>query len=162
MARSEKMRREKDPVTGGEQTFNCDQKKTKKEGIFMKIFKTFSAVVLLGAVSWNGGALGQNLSGGLKDMPEVLEMTVSVSCKNGDVTFTITNKGKAWPRVGDFSVYSTAITKRIHHRRMRLAEGQRVTFRVLGVAGGGSEIGLWVEPSWFKRRFDYDAKTTCG
>jgi len=91
-----------------------------------------------------------------------LDMKVSASCKNGNATFTVTNKGQAWPGVGNLSVYSTGVTKLIHHRRMRFGPGQRVTFRVLGSAGGNAEMGLWVDPSWFKRSFEYDARIKCG
>ena len=124
-----------------------------------KILKVISAGILFCALSWNGEALGQSLPRAPKD---VLDMNVSISCKNGDATFTITNKGEAWPGVGNLSVYTTGVAKLIHNRRMRLGAGQRVTFRVPGVAGDNFEFGLWVNPSWFKRQFDYDARIKCG
>lgn len=124
-----------------------------------KIIKIFSAGILFCALSWNGEVLAQ----GLRRVPkDVVDMNVSVVCKNGDATFTITNKGDAWPGVGNLLVYSTGGTKLIHQRRMRLAIGQRVTFRVPGVAGDNLEFGLWIDPSWFKRDFKYDAKITCN
>lgn len=124
-----------------------------------KILKIFSAGILFCALSWNGEALAQGLPRAPKD---ILDMNVLVSCKNGDATFTITNKGEAWPGVGNLSVYSTEVTKLIHNRRMRLNEGQRVTFRVPGVAGDNLEFGLWVDTTWFKRDFKYDARITCS
>ena len=124
-----------------------------------KILKILSAGILFCALSWNGEALGQSLPRAPKD---VLDMNVSITCKDGDATFTITNKGEAWPGVGNLSVYTTGVAKLIHNRRMRLGAGQRVTFRVPGVAGDNPEFGLWVDTSWFKRDFSYDAKITCS
>ena len=124
-----------------------------------KSLKIFSTGILFCALAWNGGALGQGLSRAPKD---IVNMNVSVSCKDGDATFTVTNKGDAWPGVGNLSVYSTGETKLVHQRRLRLNAGQRVTFRVAGVAGDGPEFGLWVDPSWFKRDFKYDSRITCG
>lgn len=124
-----------------------------------KILKVISAGVLLCALSWNGEALGQKPPGALKDH---VDMTVSVVCKDGDATFTVTNNGVAWPGVGNLSVYSTDARKLIHQRRLRLAAGQRTTFRVTGVAADHLEFGLWVDPSWFERAFDYDARIKCS
>ena len=159
VTRSEKERSANGPVTDSKQASNRDQKGNKKDNKIMKFLKTFSAFAMLCLLSWNGEAVAQGLPRASND---ILNMKVSVSCKNGDATFTITNKGAAWPGVGNFSVFSTAATVLMRQRRMRLGEGQRITFRVLGVAGDSPELGLWVNPSWFKRRFDYDAKITCG
>lgn len=123
-----------------------------------KILKVFSAAILFCALAWNGEALAQGLSRAAKD----IDMNVSISCKDGDATFTVTNKGTAWPGVGNLSVFTTGAEKLIHNRRLRLNAGQRVTFRVPGVAGDNLEFGLWVDPSWFKRDFEYDAKITCS
>jgi hypothetical protein len=124
-----------------------------------KFLKTVSAGILLCAVSWNGQALGQGLTQPSKD---IVDMNVSVICKNGDATFTVTNTGEAWPGVGNLSVYSVGVATPIHQRRMRFNKGQRVTFRVPGVAAENIEFGLWVDPSWFKRDLIYDAKITCS
>lgn len=123
-----------------------------------RIMKIFSAGLLFCALSWSGAALGQGMARAPKD---IVNLNVAVTCKGGDATFTITNKGDSWPGVGNLSVYTTGATKLIHQRRMRLNAGQRVTFRVAGVAGDGLEFGLWVDPSWFKRSFDYDARIKC-
>ncbi len=123
-----------------------------------KALNVVSAAILLGAVGWNGAASAQSVA----SVSQIaLDLTVSISCKNGDATFTVTNKGEAWPGVGNLSVYATEATKLIHNRRMRLGAGQRVTFRVPGVVGDVQEFGLWVDTSWVTRNFAYDAKITC-
>ena len=124
-----------------------------------KILKIFSAAILSCVLLWSAEALAQGLPRAPKD---ILDMNVSITCKDGDATFTITNKGEAWPGVGNLSVYTTGVAKLIHNRRMRLGAGQRVTFRVPGVAGDNLEFGLWVDTSWFKRDFSYDAKIMCS
>ena len=124
-----------------------------------KILKIFSAAILSCVLLWSAEALAQGLPRAPKD---ILDMNVSITCKDGDATFTITNKGEAWPGVGNLSVYTTGAAKLIHNRRMRLGQGQRVTFRVPGAAGDNPEFGLWVDASWFKRDFSYDAKIMCS
>jgi hypothetical protein len=110
-------------------------------------------------LAWSGTALGQQTAASPKDP---LEMKVTVKCQGGDAVFMIVNQGKAWPEPGVISVYWTGVTRLVHERRLRLGAGQRISFRVPGVAGESFEFGLWVNPSWFKRHFDYDAKIKCG
>ena len=124
-----------------------------------KMIKVLSAGLLFCALSGNEEALAQERAQAPTDF---LDMSVSVSCKDGDATFTVTNKGESWPAVGNLSVYWTGDPKVIHSRRLRLNAMQRVTFRVAGVAGNHAEFGLWVDPSWFKRDFTYDAKIKCS
>ena len=125
----------------------------------LRIFKIIPAAVLFCALSWNAATLAQVL---LPAPKNILDINVSVTCSDGDATFTVTNKGETWPGVGNLSVYSTEATKLVHQRRMRFTAGQRATFRVPGVAADNLEFGLWVDPSWGKREFAYDAKITCG
>jgi len=113
----------------------------------------------IGWLAWSGAAFGQQAAAMPKDP---LEMKVTVKCQGGDAVFMIVNQGKAWPEPGIISVYWTGVTRLVHERRMRLGAGQRITFRVPGVAGDSFEFGLWVNPSWFKRAFDYDARIKCG
>lgn len=115
--------------------------------------------LLICCLSWSGGAFAQELAVAPKDL---IDMKVSVKCRNGDAVFMIVNTGKAWPDEGIISVYWTDVTRLVHERRLRLGAGQRFSFRVPGVAGGSFEFGLWVNPSWFERRFDYDARIKCG
>ncbi|HEX9569574.1 MAG TPA: hypothetical protein VF987_07835 [Rhodospirillales bacterium] len=110
-------------------------------------------------LAWSGAAFGQQSAAMPKDL---LDMKVTVKCQGGDAVFMIVNHGKAWPEPGVISVYWTGVTRLVHERRMRLGAGQRITFRVPGVAGDNFEFGLWVNPSWFKRQFDYDARIKCG
>lgn len=113
----------------------------------------------LAALLVGGLALGTAASASAGDG---LDMRVSVKCQGGDAVFMIVNTGKAWPEPGTIAVYWTAVTRLVHERRLRLGAGQRFSFRVPGAAGDSFEFGLWVNPSWFKRRFDYDARIKCG
>ncbi len=124
-----------------------------------RIFKILTVAILFCGLSWSAAVLAQ---GPLRAPKDILDLNVMVTCKDGDATFTVTNKGGAWPGIGNLSVYSTEAKKLIHQRRMRFAIGQRVTFRVAGVAADQVEFGLWVDPSWVKRDFAYDAKITCS
>jgi len=117
------------------------------------------AAVAICGLAWGGTALGQQ-SAAVPD--DSLDMKVTVKCQGGDAVFMIVNQGKAWPEPGTISVYWTGVTRLVHERRMRLGAGQRFTFRVPGVAGDSFEFGLWVNPSWFKREFDYDARIKCS
>ena len=42
---------------------------------------------------------------------------------------------------------------------MRFAEGQKASFRMKNP--GQASIGLFVEPSWYERPFQFDAEVAC-
>lgn len=90
-----------------------------------------------------------------------LQLKVKTICKNGDAYFQIINEGKEWPKAGKISLYRTNADTMVSQRRMRLKNGQKASFKVKKAAKTGAEIGLWVDPGWFKRPFKYDAKITC-
>ncbi len=116
------------------------------------------AGLLIGGLVLSGGPLAQAAA----TPDDELDMKVSVKCQHGDAVFMIVNRGKAWPEPGIISVYWTEVTRLVHERRLRLGAGQRISFRVSGVAGNSFEFGLWINPSWFKRPFDYDARIKCS
>ena len=90
------------------------------------------------------------------------QLEVSAQCKNGEAVFQVTNVGEKWPRLGAISIHRTDTDALLSKRRMRLNNSQQATFRVRKsqVADVG-EVGLWIEPSWFDRKFHYDAKIVC-
>lgn len=91
------------------------------------------------------------------------DVEVSASCSKQGVSFQVTNLGEKWPRLSTINIYRTDTKGVISKRRMRLVNSQQATFRVRGKkAEDVGEVGIWVEPSWFKRTFKYDAKINCS
>ncbi len=117
-----------------------------------------SSALLIGGLLTGGGALAPELAAAPAD---VFDFNVSVKCQGGSVQFMIVNTGTAWPEPGKIEIYWTEVKRLVHERRLRLGAGQRVTFRIPGVAGKNFEFGLWINPSWFERPFDYDARIKC-
>ena len=101
------------------------------------------------------------LASSLAGASNPLELKVSASCKKGAAVFKVENKGERWPKSGRFEVYSVEDKSLISQRKFRLATGQKATFRVKDVATSYGEVGLWVQPSWYQRGFEYDAKIVC-
>jgi hypothetical protein len=94
----------------------------------------------------------------------VLKMEIMSNCQNGNAMFRIRNAGDAWPKTSNFAIYhmgkdgKTLIAK----RAMRLKDGQRASFKVNTEKYPDGQLGLWVEPGWYKREFAYDATVNCG
>ena len=91
------------------------------------------------------------------------QLEVSARCDDGQVIFQITNVGDKWPRLGAISIHRTDTDAMLTKRRLRLNNSQQATFTVRKkqVAEVG-EVGLWIEPSWFDRKFHYDSKIACN
>ena len=91
-----------------------------------------------------------------------LELEVTAQCSNGSLIFTITNLGSKWLGLASINLFQTDPRTLLSKRRMKLKNSQQVTFKLppnkIKKAG---EIGLWIEPSWEKRAFKYDAKKNC-
>lgn len=93
-----------------------------------------------------------------------LELEIVARCVSGAPVFQITNLGDKWPRLAAVNIYNTNDKSSLTKRRMRLVNSQQATFgvpkkklRKLKV----KEVGLWIEPSWTKRKFVYDSKIAC-
>ncbi len=92
-----------------------------------------------------------------------LDVEVVASCEKQGVLFKITNLGEKWPRLSTINIYRTDTKGVLSKRRLRLASSQQATFRVRGKkAEDAGEVGLWIEPSWFNRKFKYDTKINCS
>ena len=87
---------------------------------------------------------------------------MTVKCEARAPVFQILNQGAKWPALGTIYLYRTEGRKLITKRALRLAAGQKMTFKVRrkGTRRYGN-VGLWVSPGWSKRPFAYDAQITC-
>jgi hypothetical protein len=91
-----------------------------------------------------------------------LELQVSTKCTKSGIVFQITNLGERWPKLASINIYQVKSKKVVSKRRMKLKNSQQVTFKVPPKkAPKGTEVGIWIEPTWTKRPFKYDAKQTC-
>ncbi len=97
-----------------------------------------------------------------------LKMDIMVNCQDGNAVFRIKNVGEAWPKTSTFAIYNMRkkgkkrVRKLISNRRMRLKDGQRVSFRIKTAQLPTGRVGLWVKPGWYEREFDYDATVSCS
>jgi len=91
-----------------------------------------------------------------------LELEVTAQCSNGSIIFKITNLGSEWPGLSSINIYQTNPRTLLSKRRMKLKNSQQVTFRMSAkkIKKAG-EIGIWIEPTWEKRAFKFDAKKNC-
>ncbi|NQW01038.1 MAG: hypothetical protein HQ483_15135 [Rhodospirillales bacterium] len=92
-----------------------------------------------------------------------LRLEVTTSCENGSSVFKVTNRGGEWPKSSIFAIYRMGDqTKQvISSRRMRLKGEQSSTFRIDATKNPTGQLGLFVDPSWYKRGFEYDATVRC-
>lgn len=92
-----------------------------------------------------------------------LKLSIDTRCDSGNATFQIQNTGHAWPKASTFAVYRLAKGKAhlIAKRRMRLKAGQKASFRVKASRNTTGNLGLNVDPSWYKRKKVLDARLTC-
>jgi len=93
-----------------------------------------------------------------------LNLNVDGECRDGVATFKVSNQGETWPKLATIAIYrvGNGAPKRISARRMRLSNGQMATFKVPPTKNTTGRLGLFVEPSWVKRKFAFDATLTCG
>ncbi|MEX0694104.1 MAG: hypothetical protein WD075_06655 [Rhodospirillales bacterium] len=140
------------------------------------ILYVLSAVVLLSAVAVTADAQQKGLPIPLEERQgaqvRILDLAQAdgvpvnleiVSACVGDVaTFKIVNVGERWPEMGTLKIFhvSNGQTKSISEREMRFAQGQKASFRLK--SEGNGDIALFVDPSWYKRPFAFDAEVKCG
>ncbi|MCH7551159.1 MAG: hypothetical protein IIA35_05600 [Proteobacteria bacterium] len=91
-----------------------------------------------------------------------IRLRVIAECTDGAAVFKVINIGGRWPRTGTFTIYTLDGQKWLSKRRLRLARGQRASFKFKSRKTGEMVLGLWVDPSWYSRDFRYDAKVICG
>jgi hypothetical protein len=92
-----------------------------------------------------------------------MKLEVSTVCSNGVSQFRVKNQGSDWSAAGAFSIYRIEDNNkyRVSSRRMRLKNGQVVSFTVKKSHNPSGNLGLFVDPGWYARPFNYDATLTC-
>ena len=77
--------------------------------------------------------------------------------------FTVVNAGSDWPDTGVFSMFRIdgANRQMISARRMTLTAGETKTFKISKIQNMTGEVGMAIEPSWYKRPFQIDASAQC-
>lgn len=91
-----------------------------------------------------------------------LDVDVSATCKNNNAVFQVTNLGAKWPRLGVVNIYRTSDKALLVKRRIRMRNSQQATFQVKRRPSQEvTEVGIFVQPTWFSRGFKYDTKIHC-
>lgn len=90
-----------------------------------------------------------------------LKINVSVKCEGRDAVFEVLNEGPPWPGMAKIAVYRTDTRTLVSSREMRMTAGQKMAYKAKGSTEGKVEVGLWVEPGWYKRAFVFDAVASC-
>ncbi len=90
-----------------------------------------------------------------------LGLQVAPACEGKTVTFDLVNTGEAWPAVGAIMILKANDRAVLNRRNMRLAQGQKASFKLLAERNPGGEIALYVAPTWYVREFKLDARISC-
>lgn len=93
--------------------------------------------------------------------PIFLQLEITSACTDNGAVFKIINRGNKWPRTGFLRLYHADDKSLISERRLRLGEGQKVSFIVKKKVSQGRPVAVWVEPEWYNREFEYDARIAC-
>lgn len=93
--------------------------------------------------------------------PVFLQLEITSACTPEGVLFKIINRGDKWPRTGFLRLYHADDKSLISERRLRLGQGQKVSFVVKDQITQGRPVAVWVDPEWYKRDFEYDANLSC-
>jgi hypothetical protein len=90
-----------------------------------------------------------------------LNVEVAAICDDGKVNFQITNLGDRWPRLAEISIFRTDTNAKLVQRRVRMTNSQQMIFKLPEEQNAVGEVGIFVEPQWYERKFAYDAKLSC-
>lgn len=130
---------------------------------------TKRSVAVTETAEFQGDTLGKNTSivtlenevASLNIKPIAVKITSL--CQDGVSVFLVTNTGSDWPSTGVFSMFRMDGPNRqlISARRLQLNAGEAKTFRVSKKQNLTGEVGLAIEPSWYKRNFQIDADAKC-
>jgi hypothetical protein len=81
---------------------------------------------------------------------------------NGVAAFQVTNLGDRWPRLGEVAIYRTDTKGMLVQRRVRMTNSQQMIFKIPDeLSKELLEVGIFIEPSWYERKFAYDATVKC-
>lgn len=115
------------------------------------------AGVILGLVLGTGGAgSAASPSGEGKE----IKVRAELSCDDGTAVFRVTNLGPRWPAMADIVVYRVKDHGQVSRRALRMGEDQNASFRVREASTMG-ELGIRVEPTWYERQEEWDARGRC-
>ena len=90
------------------------------------------------------------------------EIFVNAICRRGKTALIrLVNKGERWPDLGEFRILRTSDNSLITQRRLTMEKNQVASFRLHGTYHRGDEIGVFIDPDWFDRKFEYDKRITC-
>ncbi len=92
-----------------------------------------------------------------------MDLEVSTMCSHGVSQFKVKNQGPDWSAPGALTIFRIDENNkyRVSSRRMRLKKGQVVSFTVKRSLNPTGNLGLFVDPVWYARKFSFDATLTC-
>ncbi|MCG8510031.1 MAG: hypothetical protein MI741_12460 [Rhodospirillales bacterium] len=90
-----------------------------------------------------------------------LNLEITTQCRGPDVVFRITNRGEPWIANAVVSVHRLSSQEQLTSRELRLTTDQGVSFKVKRSRRQGEVFGVWVDPSWYSRAFQYDGTAGC-
>lgn len=92
---------------------------------------------------------------------QFLRLEITSNCSSKGAVFKIVNRGAKWPRRGTLRLFHADNKSQMTERKLRLASNQKVSFVIKKELLDGRPIGLWIEPEWYERGFEYDARVSC-
>ena len=90
-----------------------------------------------------------------------LDLGILVGCKGKVATIKIKNNGAIWPKLAELQLYNAGKREILIKRKMKLKSNQIVSFNIKTNKFGADLIGVWVNPTWYKRHFEYDSVVNC-
>jgi hypothetical protein len=92
-----------------------------------------------------------------------VSVDVSTRCVAGDTIFTVKNTGAKRPKTGTFAIYRIDGPNRqmIIDRRFIPEPSEVRKFKISEQQNLTGELGISVEPSWYKRPFTLDGGASC-
>lgn len=91
-----------------------------------------------------------------------LSLEVSALCEGRSPIFQVTNLGDRWPRLAEVSIFRTDTNGMVTQRRLRMTNSQQMVFKIPDeMARQGAEFGIFIQPTWYERAFQYDATIKC-
>lgn len=137
----------------------------------VKEFRLISVLVALAMFAGIGYADAAAKKNATAETPDILvasvpnpkfDIFVNAICRRGKTALIrLVNKGERWPELGEFKIFRTSDNSVITLRRLKMETNQVASFRLQGTYHRGDEIGVFIDPDWFDRNFEYDKRITC-
>jgi hypothetical protein len=80
--------------------------------------------------------------------PHSFAVAITTACNGTTAVLRITNRGESWPAPAIFRLSRSGDGSLVSERRMRLKDGQTVSFNIRETDAGATPIRLEVVPSW--------------